>query len=179
MKALWPLLALFWFSCVSAAAAELPDAPQPGVHAGVRPEVYSGPRSGLESLVTPEHVWLTIDLGARIGDYTSTQQALRNGGHEAELPLWLVRNKPVMLGYELSYVATEYRTVRWLDGHRHHRIAMLLPAIDAAVVGATDWHNYTVTGNRAGQPPRVLGPYSTSPLQQPTSRVLHSSSSLP
>jgi hypothetical protein len=178
MKALWPLLALFSLSCVSV-AAELPDAPQPGVRPGVRAEVYTGPPSGLRSLVTPEHVWLTLDLGARIGDYTSTQQALRNGGREAELPLWMVKNKPVMLGYELSYVAGEYRTVRWLDGHRHHRMAMLLPAIDAAVVGATDWHNYTVSGNRVAQPPRVLPALPASPLPPPMGRVPRLSSSLP
>jgi hypothetical protein len=120
-------------------------------------------------------VWLTLDLGARIGDYTSTQQALRKGGREAELPLWLVKNKPVMLGYELSYVASEYRTMRWLDRHRHHRIAMLLPALDAAVVGATDWHNYTVSGNRVAQPPRVLPALPASPLPPPMGRVPHSS----
>lgn len=174
MKALRPLLALFCLSCVSAAAAQLPEAPQPEL----RPEVYSAPPSGLRSLVTPEHMWLTLDLGSRIGDYTSTQHALRNGGQEAELPLWLVRNKPVMLGYELSYVASEYQTMRWLDRRGHHRMALWLPAIDAAVVGATDWHNYTITtaGSRAGQPLRGL---PASPLPPPTGRVSHLSSSLP
>lgn len=182
MKARWPLLALFCFSCVSAVAAELPDAPQPpaqpGVHRGVRSEIYSAPPTGLRSLVTPEHMWMTLDLGARIGDYTSTQQALRKGGRETELPLWMVDHKPVMLSYELGYVASEYRTTRWLDRHRHRRMAMLLPAIDAAVVGATDWHNYTVSGYRAA-PPRGLPALPNSPPSSPIGRVPHPISSLP
>jgi hypothetical protein len=99
---------------------------------------------------------------ARSLDVVSTNRVLGlRGGYEYELPPWIVNHTERLVGFEAAVVGAEMLAEGMLRRHGHPRLALLVPALDAAGVSVTVAMNYRV---RPTPPP---APHGTPIRRQP------------
>lgn len=122
-------------ACLFAAAAyaqgpqfHLPEAPQPTL---------------------TEHLLYAGDASARGFDVYTTHEMLENPyDHESILPNAIADHTAALAAFDggVSYVI--YRVSRFLDMRGHHRLALLIPALDIAGAGYIDIHNNYISGEK-------------------------------
>ena len=109
--------------------------------------VRAAPVRVMPPLVTPQPRPLDGALYAAIAgyrtlDYLSTRQVLRAGGHESELPQWLVGSPAAFITFEAMATVAEVGSSVWLIRHGHRRMARTLNVVSVGLGGATVAHNY-------------------------------------
>jgi len=116
-------MAILLFSLtVPAAAARVPNAPQP-------------------RLPVTDKLLLGIVVAGRAGDAISTHQFLIAGDEEASLPNWVVCTQSRMWTYSMAVAAGQIVLSRMLLRHHQIRIARTLELIHAAFIWDTVIHN--------------------------------------
>jgi putative Flp pilus-assembly TadE/G-like protein len=116
-------VAILLFSLtVPAAAARIPDAPQPRVP-------------------LTDKLLLGIVVAGRAGDAISTHQFLMAGDKESSLPNWVVCTQSRMWTYSMAVAAGQVVISRLLLRHRQVRIARTLEVMHAAFIWDTVVHN--------------------------------------
>lgn len=89
---------------------------------------------------------ISQDLSARALDWSTTQQFLRMGYSEGQLPQSLVENKPLFAVYEAG-VVTGVTAVSYLCyRHNHRKLGWVIQAGEIAAVSFTVKHNYELIG---------------------------------
>lgn len=85
---------------------------------------------------------LIADGSARALDVYSTHRMLEcECNRELELPNSIASHSGAMAAYSAGFVAMDCALARELRKHHHDKLAILLPSIDAEVVGFMDMRN--------------------------------------
>ena len=107
--------------------------------------------SELPMVPTAQHVFRTADwtisaalVSTHVGDYLSTEQALRvpARAHEAVLPESLVRSHVGLAAYEAGTASLEILAYREMLKRHHRRLAMLAQSVNIGLTARTVDHNY-------------------------------------
>ena len=107
--------------------------------------------SELPMAPTAQHVFRTADwtisaalVSTHVGDYLSTEQALRvpTRAHEAVLPEVLVRSHVGLAVYEFTTAGLEILAAYEVSKHGHRRLAMLAQSVNIGLTARTVDHNY-------------------------------------
>ena len=80
-------------------------------------------------------------VGYRLGDYFTTENGLKHGAVEGELPAALVESKPGFAAYSLGLAALEISGSVYLHKHHHQRLARIADTVSVGMGVRTDIKN--------------------------------------